>query len=224
MNREHYIAIIGDIVDSKKIADRKQVQRELKELLDRINRMYKEDIASKFAITLGDEFQGLLKNPKNIIGIIQEIELQMLGFEIRLGIGIGEVSTDIDFEHSFQIDGSAYHRARQMIKRLQKKKVSYATQKTNIMLCSKPSNLKTDELMNSVFSLCYVLKSKWSERQKQVITAFLSSDQNQYKTAEKLGIKQSSVNKSLHISEFYSYLSALQSIQNYLAEGENPDE
>lgn len=224
MNREHYIAIIGDIVDSKKIADRKQVQRELNALLDRINRTYKSDIAAKFTITLGDEFQGLLKGSKNIIGIIQEVELQMLSFEIRLGIGIGEVSTDIDFEHSFQIDGSAYHRARQMIKQLQKKKVSYTTQKSNIMLCSKPSDWKTDELINSVFSLCYVLKSKWSERQKQVITAFLSSNQNQYKAAEKLGIQQSSVNKSLHISEFYSYLSALQSIQNYLEEGENADE
>lgn len=224
MNSKYYVAIIGDIVDSKKIADRKQTQRELKALLDKINRIYKEDIAAKFSITLGDEFQGLLKNTKNVINIIQEIELQMLGFEVRLGIGIGEVSTDIDFEHSFLIDGSAYHRARQMIKQLQKKKASYVEQKSNIMLCSKSSDMKIDELINSVFSLCYVLKSKWSERQKEVITAFLNSDNNQYKTAEKLGIGQSSVNKSLHISEFYSYLSALQSVQNYLAEGENADE
>ncbi|MGB4438298.1 MAG: SatD family protein, partial [Sedimentibacter sp.] len=57
-----YIAIIGDIVNSKKIDNRNDVQIKLKSLLKRIDEKYTDDIASDFMITLGDEFQGLLKD------------------------------------------------------------------------------------------------------------------------------------------------------------------
>ena len=68
-----YIAIIGDIVNSKKLDDRNAVQINLKSLLKRINEKYTEDIASNFMITLGDEFQGLLKCGNNVMNIISEI-------------------------------------------------------------------------------------------------------------------------------------------------------
>ena len=55
-----YIAIIGDIKGSKKLDNRNEVQKKLTSVLDDINKKYKDDIYSKFTITLGDEFQGLL--------------------------------------------------------------------------------------------------------------------------------------------------------------------
>lgn len=54
----------------------------------KVNEKYDRDIASKFTITLGDEFQGLLCNGKNIIKIIFEIENCMWPIDIRFGIGI----------------------------------------------------------------------------------------------------------------------------------------
>ena len=78
-----YIAIIGDIKSSKKLSDRKAVQDKLKRVLMKVNEKYDRDIASKFTITLGDEFQGLLCNGKNIIKIIFEIENCMWPIDIR---------------------------------------------------------------------------------------------------------------------------------------------
>ena len=51
-----YFAIIGDIIASKTISNRSEVQNHLKRILDQVNEEYKSNIASRFSITLGDEF------------------------------------------------------------------------------------------------------------------------------------------------------------------------
>ena len=61
---KQYIAIIGDIKNSRKIDNRKEVQTKLNGVLDEINQTYCEEIAAGFLITLGDEFQGLLLRPQ----------------------------------------------------------------------------------------------------------------------------------------------------------------
>ena len=79
-----YIAIIGDIKDSKKIDQRSQVQNKLRLVLEEVNEKYDSEIASKFTITLGDEFQGLLSRGANTMDIITEIEMKMHPVKIRL--------------------------------------------------------------------------------------------------------------------------------------------
>ncbi|NLC06063.1 MAG: hypothetical protein GX778_06055 [Erysipelothrix sp.] len=55
------IAIIGDLIDSKQLDNRQQIQEQLQSALDSINIQFKDDIVSQLTLTLGDEFQGLLK-------------------------------------------------------------------------------------------------------------------------------------------------------------------
>ncbi len=214
---DKYVAIIGDIVDSKKIDDRKVIQQKFKKVLADINVKYSEDIASKFTITLGDGFQGLLKSRKNIMKIICEIEMAMTPIELRFGIGIGNISTDINLDNSSEIDGSAYHRARKMIKEIESKKFQYTERHSSIMICSEENNIEIDELLNSILSVCTALKSKWTDRQKEIIYAYLSNDENQYKTADILNIGQPSVNKALSKARFYSYKSAIDTVDSFLS-------
>lgn len=214
---DKYVAIIGDIVDSKKIKDRKAIQQKFKNILADINVKYSEDIASKFTITLGDEFQGLLKNTNNIMKIICEIEMAMSPIELRFGIGIGDISTDINFDNSSEIDGPAYHRARKMIKEIESRKSQYTERHSNIMICSEENNIEIDELLNSILSVCTALKSKWTDRQKEIIYAYISNDENQYKAAHILNIGQPSVNKALSNARFYSYKSAIDTVNSFLS-------
>lgn len=213
-----YTVIIGDIIDSKKIKDRKKVQVKFKEILDQVNRVYEEDIASQFTITLGDEFQGLLKTGRNIINIISDIEFAMAPVELRFGIGIGEISTEINLKYSAEIDGSAYHRARAMVEALTDNAKQYSTKQANIMVASQADNAEIDHLINSVLSLCSVLKSRWTARQMEIISIYLESEANQYRTAEKLGIGQSSVSKALSSANYYSYKAALDTVDSFLTQ------
>ena len=48
-----YLAIIGDLVDSKKIIDREMIQNNLVAVLVYINEKYSQFIISKFLIKLG---------------------------------------------------------------------------------------------------------------------------------------------------------------------------
>lgn len=214
---DKYVAIIGDIVDSRQIKDRKKIQQKFKKVLEDINKKYIEDIASKFTITLGDEFQGLLKNRSNIMNIICEIEMAMAPTKLRFGVGIGDINTEINLDYSSEIDGPAYHRARRMIKEVESKENQYAERQSNIMICSEESNAEIDELLNSILSLSTALKSKWTDRQQEIIYAYLSNDENQYKAAHVLNIGQPSVNKALNNARFYSYKSAIHTVNTFLA-------
>ena len=136
--------------------------------------------------------------------------------EMRFGIGIGTVSTDIIFNKSSEIDGKIYHNARKAIKEITDTKLQYKEKYSNIIINSGEENILTDQLLNSILSLLTTLKSKWTERQKEIIYAYLLNDQNQYKTANYLNISQPSVNKALKITNFYTYKSAIDTINEYL--------
>ncbi|MGJ0961539.1 SatD family protein [Faecalicoccus pleomorphus] len=56
-----YVAIIGDIIDSKNIEHRQEIQTKLLNTLNKSNSKYYKSIVSKFKITLGDEFGGLMR-------------------------------------------------------------------------------------------------------------------------------------------------------------------
>lgn len=211
-----YAVIIGDIKQSRKIQHRKKVQDQFNDVLRRINEKYAEDIASEFMITLGDGFQGLLKNHSAILPIIFEIEMAMSPVELRFGIGLGEISTSIQHQNSMEMDGPAYHRARQMIERIEVTENQYAKNETNIMLYSGEEYRNTDQLLNTVFSLASALKDKWSERQREIIYAYYLHGENQYQAAEALGIAQSSVNKALNTAKYYTYKAALSDVSRFL--------
>jgi hypothetical protein len=217
-NFNAYVAIIGDIIQSKKLDNRKDSQIKLQDVLNSINKKYVKDIASNFMITLGDEFQGLLKCGENTINIISEIELEMYPVQIRFGIGTGEITTNINRDFPIGSDGPAYHNARKMIESLKNMEKKIKAGYSNIMIATQGDNSSADMLLNSIFSLCATIKKKWTKRQREIVFAYIKSENSQIKAAEKLEIKQSSVNKGLSGAEYYSYKNALDIISTVLSE------
>lgn len=213
---DNYVAIIGDIIDSKKIDDRFITQENLIMALTTINEKYKDLIASKFEITLGDEFQGLLKKRKNIMNIIADIEMLMYPIRIRFGVGIGKISTNINYDNSSKVDGPAYYYAREMVNKLNKMKYKYEGTQSNIMICTGGKNTEFDILINSILSVCTALKYKWTDRQNEIIKMYIKSNKNQYQTAKNLNINQSVVSKTLKKTDYFTYISAINNVDNFL--------
>ena len=164
---------------------------------------------------MGDEFQGLLKNQKNIIDIVNYIQINMLPINIRFGIGVGSVYTDINYKLSYENDGPAYHKARRMIEDLDSLKKQYSEAISYVKIESDCEN-NVDMLVNSIFSLCTAIKSKWTDVQVETIKAYIVNDENQYKTAEYLNKGQPSISKNLKKAEYYSYRNALNEVAKYL--------
>lgn len=213
-----YIAIIGDIKKSKQINDRRTVQMELISILSEINQRYSDDLASRFMITLGDEFQGLLNHGDNIMNIIYEIESKMYPVEIRFGIGVGEITTDIDAEFPLGADGPAYYNARYAIELLKSSEKRNKVAKSNILIRLNEENEVSENMLNTILSLLTVIKNKWSDRQREVVNDYISHRDSQVKVANRLGITQSSVQKNLSNADYYSFKEAVDVVSCALSE------
>jgi len=213
---ESYMVLIGDIIQSKRLKDRELVQKRFISLMTSLNNRYTECIISSFKITQGDEFQGLLKDGTNIMEIVDYIIAEMQMVHLRFGVGIGEVDTKIHTRNSSLIDGPCYHRARTAIERVEASEKKYSSALTNIMVIT--SNEKFDSLINALLLMCFTLRQSWSERQNEIYHLYQNSKLSQTEIAKKLGIKQSSVNRSLKQAHYYSYQVAMQNINKALQE------
>ncbi|WP_347099444.1 SatD family protein, partial [Streptococcus mutans] len=151
-----YIAIIGDLISSKTITNRPKSQKQLQNLLNQINKKYKELLKSAFTITTGDEFQALLVPNPQIFQIIDEIALGFKPYQIRFGVGSGSILTEINPEQSIGSDGPAYWHARAAIDYIHDKN-DYGSNHLAVDL----EDTETSQQINAILAACEFIKSKW---------------------------------------------------------------
>lgn len=218
-----YIAVIGDIVASKTIIDRAAAQEKLSQTLNSVNAKYTEEIASKFMITLGDEFQGLLKTGAHAVDIAELIGRALYPMRVRFGIGAGPITTAINTERPLGADGPAYYHARAAISEIKVAEHKRMEPRSDIRTGVEGYS-DFAEAVNTILMLNSTLKSRWAVRQREVITAYMENGGTQSDVARKLGIHQSSVQKALSHADFYAYLQALRTVSVLLSQiGETAD-
>lgn len=209
-----YCAIIGDIVGSKSLAGRGDVQRKLKHILDTLSDSYKKNMASPFTITLGDEFQGLFRSPDNILDILDTIKLEMHPVEVRFGIGFGEIVTDIDSDISIGADGPAYYSARRAIDDIKMVDKRYEMPVQDMKICGVNAGYcDYVGVINSGLSLMTLIKKKWTLKQREAIKLSRNSDVSQREIASKLDVEQSTVYRRLAAAGYYTYISGVDATQ-----------
>lgn len=213
-----YIAIVGDIKGSKKLSDRKKIQEKLKKVLDDINETYAVDIASKFMITLGDEFQGLLSKGNHALKIITEIENKMYPVRIRYGIGIGEIITDINAEMAIGADGPGYYKAREALEVLRENEKKKQTDSADIRLGVEGGNESSVMMLNTILTLMTAIKDSWSDRQREVISDTLEHQDGQVNVARRMSIQQPTVQRILAKGRYYAYKEAMDIVGRALGE------
>lgn len=208
-----YFAVIGDIISSRKIRDRSQFQILLKDVISEINAEYKEDLASAFVVTLGDEFQGLLKKADHLLEITDKIKFMLDPAEIRFGIGIGNIDTEINVLSSTGADGPAYWCARSAINSIHH---NNDYKKSKILIEAQD---KTDfmEVINESLKLCDYTESKWRDTQRElmkqsVLNFGYETTVPQKKLADLLNITVQTVNAKIQSTGYYNYLRLKKSV------------
>lgn len=201
-----YCAIIGDIVGSKKLKTREEIQFKFDKVLKKINTKYSDDIASKFMITLGDEFQGLLKNFHVSYKIIKEIQKNMDPVKLVFGVGIGPMDTEFKRYNSIGSDGPAYHLARYMVQKSKIKKPS---------ICYKIYNSLAGDLINSSIYFIESCQNKRTKKQKVAVELY-ENKKSQMKVAKSLNIGQSAVSQLLKNSFYDEIKNAEDNIEVFL--------
>lgn len=111
-----FVAIIGDAVASRRLAPgrRAALQRELRSALAGANRRWRGALAARFAVTLGDQFQGLLAGPGAVWDVVHWLRAELAGSEWIIACGRGAVSTPLAASAP-EVDGPCFHRAREAL-------------------------------------------------------------------------------------------------------------
>lgn len=211
-----YIAIIGDLIDSKKTAHRAQLQENLIQSFYVINQKYAHIIVSKLTITLGDEFQVLIKPNEQLFQFIDDIQ-RLINHPIRFGIGYGNISTEINPEMSIGADGSAYWHARAAIEEVASNNYSGNLRQVFIGLGEK------DTTINTILLLTDTLRSSWTRNQLDVFNGLLEEGIyqpvfNQSVLAKKLNLSASALSKRLNAGNIKIYLKAKEYLINMIEE------
>ncbi|MBN1998924.1 hypothetical protein JW935_15295 [candidate division KSB1 bacterium] len=200
-----YIAIIGDIVQSRQLKNREMVQVELHNFLDRINSgPFQNTIRARFVITLGDEFQGLVTRLFPLDLFLSTFESLSAGvFQTRFGVGLGEVSTPLN-DQAVGMDGTCFHNARDAVN---------LAKKENKSVCF--AGFEKNTALNALYQIVSYIQENWTERQRQVITI----DQqcaNHSATAKKLNISRQSVRDILNAAKYDRYIEGWKGILELL--------
>ncbi len=155
-NSEIFTVLIGDISGSKRLngMDRYQTQLFVKSAVVQINEQYRNSIEAPVTITKGDEFQGLLKSPGEAYEMIQTLERMVFPIRIHYGLGVGNIYR-MGGVLPIEMDGPAFHRANRAMNLAKKRRAG-----TWII----SGDGKTDQLVNTIFSLVTAIRSRWNER------------------------------------------------------------
>ncbi len=184
MSDKQYFAVIGDIVESRKIDDRAGLQRQLDAGLAVINRQYANQVASKYLLTIGDEFQGLVQTSKSLDQILASLRIAVHPADLRFGIGVGELFTPLR-EHAIGMDGPCFQRARVAIERAKERSTQIEVENGD----AHPGF--------EIYSLLYsAMRRNWTERQRQIIDLSMSGMEG-VDIARLLGVSPSAVSQHL---------------------------
>lgn len=218
-----YLALIADVIDSKMVQERFNLQKQLEKTLRKMNELFGDYLASCFTLTLGDEFQALLKVDAPVFQIIDTLRSELSPTQLRFGIGLGEIATAIDPLQSIGADGPAYWNARAAINLVHQKN-DYG----NTQIYFSSGNDSKDLLVNALIASGEAIRSGWRGSQEEILLDLLkrfvySENFSQQDLAQSLDINPSALSKRLKSSSIRVYLrgraAALASIQA-LAKGE----
>lgn len=201
-----YIGIIGDLITSRTIADRGAAQEQLQAALDGVNERFQAHLASRFTITLGDEFQGLLLPGAPVFLMLDLIESALHPHPCRFGIGLGNMLTPIRPDLSIGADGPAFWHAREAIKSVHAQD-DYGQTRTRLMGCP---DLDAP-LINNLLATTDGIKRGFTDLQRNTFSSLISagiySDSfDQQAAAEQLRITPEALYRRLKISGIKLYL------------------
>ena len=183
MNR---LVMIADIIDSRNLTNRKQVQTKLESVLGKLNGE-RQQLLSPYTITLGDEFQVVYDSADRVFPDILAIMQGLHPVELRFALGVGPLSTDINPDRAIGMDGPAFYRARDLL----------ADMKQNSRTLAITGLTEDDGLQEAALGLFNLQLRKWRPNRLAILQQLLQK-QDVAAIAQHLGITERSVYKNIH--------------------------
>lgn len=190
-----YCAITLDLVNSRKISDRKEVQNELKEFLKKINQKYESVLAAPFAFTLGDEVQGVINNLHDSYPLIRDFQQFFQGQLFYAGVGFDKISTSLS-KQSGEMDGPAFHLARASVETLKNKHLRVHSERFTPLIHYSFLDSEISGIVNNYLRIIEMLKYALTDKQSEVYW-LLFETKTYREIAEKLEQSKSAITQKI---------------------------
>jgi hypothetical protein len=198
------IALIGDIVASRRISKRTIFDEMLLDTLNRLNRQ-NPNILSPYTL-IGDEIQAVFSSADFLFHDTISILATIHPEKMRFSFGVGTLVTPINPEQAIEMDGPAFHNARDGVEEL--KKVGYLF---NIVGEDIP-NLNL--LRQTLFLLSHNM-DRWKRTRLQAL-AMLQKDLSVKEIAAKLHISDKAVYKTIDVGALDIVIALFGEVQDAL--------
>lgn len=171
---------MADIVGSSKRKG-KALMNDFKVAVAMVNKKDKHQIVSPLTITLGDEFQGIVKNAHSALQIVFDLEQYLMQlkspFKLRYVIHEGEIETQLNRKNAYEMLGPGLTQARHLLTILKSSRHRFC-----ISLNDKAVSTK---LMLGMI-IYQGMVDRWTAAQQKVVTAFWEHLSDYRKVAKKL--------------------------------------
>ena len=150
-----YYILMSDIIGSGE-KPQKRLMEDFKKLINEMNVSFQSDILSPLTITLGDEFQGIIKDLSKSVEIILSLEERIihkgLNFKLRYILHQGEIETPINHKIAHEMLGPGLTEARFKLNDLKNEKNRFT-----FSIDDKPQN----EILTDAFRIFDHITAKW---------------------------------------------------------------
>lgn len=198
---EAHVAVIADIVGSRRLADRAAAQRQIEEAIEQVERELSVALRP-FRATVGDEFQGTFSSPEDALRTTLMLQLSLPEHvQLRFGIGIGAFA-EFTSAGSVLTDGPGWWAARASINEvseLQRRSMPRSRTRVGVARTADEHLVRRCAALNAYAALRDELVGSMSARERRVTRARIRG-MSQQQIAVDEGISQPSVSKLLRSS------------------------
>jgi hypothetical protein len=183
----NYVAVIGDMVGSRKLVDFREARSAMDAVLQQINLQHRDQVASGFLITLGDEFQGLLHTPAPVPAILAAVydALAPLGF--RFGVGVGPITSGPLAPLALGMYGPCFTQARDALMRAKRQ---------GLPLAWGSGKEPIEQVLEAQILLLSTLRGRWTTNMRDTVRLRRAA-KRQLDVAEQMGKSPSVVSETL---------------------------
>lgn len=174
------VILMADIVGSSKRKG-KALMNDFKIAVAWVNKRDKSHIASPLTITLGDEFQGVVKNTHCALQIVFDLEQYLMRqespFKLRYVIHEGKIETKLNRKNAYEMLGPGLTHAREEL-------VALKSSRNRFKISLKDEAVSTKLALGMIIYQGIV--DRWTTAQQKVVSVFWEELSDYKKVAKKL--------------------------------------
>lgn len=192
------VALMGDIIDSRSLGDSGQVTADFKAAIHLANGLNQARILSPLTVTLGDEFQGLVRGHRAAFEIANTLRLRLLtsGISCRFALGAIQLTTPINPIMAWGMNGPGLAEVREVLN-LKNDLSAY-----QFVL---PKDARDQHLIDALAAGMTHFENGWTSGQLQAVTSTILWGQTADRIATQTGVTPRAVRKQLQGADIARY-------------------